>query len=371
MVVSHEPPVGAADRGCLVICDVSGYSHYLHRVELEHAQDVLADLTETVVEGLRPTLRLAKLEGDAAFVYALEEEVEASMLLDAIEATYFAFRLRVRDIDQATACTCAACRLIPQLDLKVISHYGRFSRWRVAGAEELTGPDVILAHRLLKNRVREDMSLGGYALHTEACVRALGLEPDELGLVEHRERHDDVGEVVCFVDDLAARWRYESERRRVFVVPSEAEFELAAELPASVPTVWEWVSSPEKRPLWEGATVRIDETTSGGRRGVGTTNHCVHGRQAAVQRILDWRPFRYFTIETDVPLIGPWACTFEFRELSEDATRVVMRARRLEGAKARAVWAVMRRRFMVGHEQDFERLRGLLLEEEAAHREPA
>lgn len=62
--------IGDTEPACLAIADISGYPEYLAGVELEHAQDILADLVTTVVTALRPTFRLAKLEGDAAFVYA-------------------------------------------------------------------------------------------------------------------------------------------------------------------------------------------------------------------------------------------------------------------------------------------------------------
>ena len=51
---------------CFLIADISGYTSYLAGVELDHAQDILADLIGTVVTALRPNFRLAKLEGDAA-----------------------------------------------------------------------------------------------------------------------------------------------------------------------------------------------------------------------------------------------------------------------------------------------------------------
>ena len=56
------------EPACLVIADIAGYSGYLAGVELDHAQDILADLVGTVVGALRPSFKLAKLEGDAAFV---------------------------------------------------------------------------------------------------------------------------------------------------------------------------------------------------------------------------------------------------------------------------------------------------------------
>lgn len=56
------------ELACLLIADIAGYTDYLAGVELDHAQDILADLVDTVVGRLRPTFRLAKLEGDAPSV---------------------------------------------------------------------------------------------------------------------------------------------------------------------------------------------------------------------------------------------------------------------------------------------------------------
>jgi hypothetical protein len=83
-----------AERGCLVISDISGYTGYLARSELEHAQDVLADLVATMVGALRPVLRLAKLEGDAAFAYALRGRSTARCCW-TLEGCYFAFHRRL------------------------------------------------------------------------------------------------------------------------------------------------------------------------------------------------------------------------------------------------------------------------------------
>ena len=111
MLSSPEP-------ACLLIADISGYTSYLVGSELDHAQDVLADLITTVVGAMRPGFRLAKLEGDAAFAYLMTERIDGSQLLDTVERTYFAFRRRLRDIAQASACECNACVLMPRLDLK-------------------------------------------------------------------------------------------------------------------------------------------------------------------------------------------------------------------------------------------------------------
>ena len=40
------------------------------------------------------------------------------------------------------------------------------------------------------------------------------------------------------------------------------------------------------------------EVATGGRRGAGSANHCRHGKDAAVEEILDWRPYDYVTDRT-------------------------------------------------------------------------
>ncbi len=86
----------ATESACLLLTDISGYTGYLAGVELDHAQDILADLMGTIVNALRPGSRLAKLEGEAAFMFAITEKLEGSLLLDTIERCY-AGRLGVRD----------------------------------------------------------------------------------------------------------------------------------------------------------------------------------------------------------------------------------------------------------------------------------
>jgi hypothetical protein len=355
VATDRDPMLEPADTGCLLIADISGYTSYLGATELEHAQDVLVDLMETLVRSLRPTFHIAQLEGDAAFGYALRGELEAATLLDAVEHTYFDFRRRTRDIAQATVCTCDACRRTPALDLKFVVHDGRFVRARVAGREQPTGLDVNLVHRLLKNTVRERLDLTAYALFTSACVEAVGIDPAALGMVEHRERYDDVGEVTCHVADLHARWQAEQERQRVFVTPDDAQFEFVRAFPVPPAVLWDWQTSPQKRLLWQTEFSRIDETHARGRRGVGTTNHCAHGRNVIVERILDWRPYDYLTMEITTPVIGPWTFTFEFVELDDGVTELRVRAEALSGRR-RLLWTLMQRPMRASMTANMDRL---------------
>ena len=164
---------------------------------------------------LDPPFRLAKFEGDAGFLFVEDGRAAGSLLVDAIEACYLAFRRRLRSIDAATSCDCASCRLAPRLDLKVFVHHGSYVHSRIAGRDELAGSDVILAHRLLKGTVAAEARTAGFALFTAAAVEALGLDPAALGMSAGEESIEHLGRVSTFVWDLEARWQAESGQRRL------------------------------------------------------------------------------------------------------------------------------------------------------------
>lgn len=315
--------VRATESGCLALADISGYTSYLVGAELDHAQDVLEDLTDTVIRSLTPPMHLSKLEGDAIFVYMPGSRVDASMLLDTLDAAYFAFRRRQEAIDRATQCDCNACVLIPRLDLKFVAHHGRFGRQRIAGGEELSGSDVILVHRLLKNRMADVLGHAGYAFYTDAVVAAMGIDPQPLRMRQHAEEVEDIGRVEGWLQDLHDRWAEERERRRVKVSPEEAVHVVSYDVPGPRPLTWSYLTEPGLRETWMPDIQRIDETTPEGRRVIGTRNHCVHGKNVVLEEILDWRPFDYYTLEVKppMPMLKPFRVTFELED-GADGTRV-------------------------------------------------
>ena len=89
--------MNSIERGCFLIADVSGYTRYLGSVELDHAQDILADLLGAVVANTS-VMRTAKLEGDAVFCHAPTGVLDGPALVDTIESCYFAFTRRRRTI---------------------------------------------------------------------------------------------------------------------------------------------------------------------------------------------------------------------------------------------------------------------------------
>ncbi len=328
------------EPACLVIADISGYTSYLAGVELDHAQDILADLTDAVVRALRPSFRLAKLEGDAAFAYVVTDLIDGSILQDTIEHCYIAFRRRLRDIGQASQCECNACTYIPRLDLKFVVHHGLIARQRMAGREELVGRDVVVVHRLLKNNVQAQLGIGAYALYTADCIRVMGLaDPAAAGLIEHREAVDIVGEVSGWVRDLEAVWQAAEAGTDLVVEAAQSAWTTTFTFEGPPAVVWEWVTSPARRLQWQAGVIAVNEDVVGGRRGVGTTNHCVHGRDAIVEEILAWHPPEVLTTRFQMPMPDvPKLTRSEIFEPTSDGTRTLLtvHVQRPSSAKHRA-----------------------------------
>jgi len=311
------------EQGFLVLADLTGYTAYLSGSELEHAPVIAGDLLETIVGRLDPPFRLAKFEGDAAFLFVEDGRADGSLLLDAIEAAYLAFRRRLRSIDQATSCECNSCRLAPRLDLKLFVHHGSYVHGRIAGRDELSGTDVILAHRLLKGEVAAAARLAGFALLTSAAIDALGVDALDMGLASASESIELLGEVLTYTWDLEARWQAESERRRLDVGDGRVLVDLQATVPADPSVVWAHLTAPALRSRWEGP-LAIEETSPAGRRGVGTVSQCITDRLATIEEIVDWHPYDHIGRRVAVPALGPVVVTTDL-EIVAGGTRILLR----------------------------------------------
>ena len=80
---------------------------------------------------------------------------QGDRVLERLEATYRSFvESRTRAIPSSDH-ICTACPRVANLDLKVVIHRGPAVRQSVGSGSDLLGPAVTVAHRLLKNTVRD------------------------------------------------------------------------------------------------------------------------------------------------------------------------------------------------------------------------
>jgi hypothetical protein len=187
----------AIRRAVLLIADIGGYTHYMHwnRTHLAHAQQTVAQLLEAVIDAGKG-LKLAKLEGDAAFFWA--PDGNAKVLVERLSRMRQSFLVRRERLKKDIACECASCAQLDNLSLKFVAHEGEVAEQRVKRHVELAGVDVILVHRMLKNAV----PIPEYVLMTESVAQCLDDSMRQLCLPLIHD-FEGIGETSTHYIDLA------------------------------------------------------------------------------------------------------------------------------------------------------------------------
>ena len=184
-------------NAALVLADISGYTRFvkLHAASLLHAEQIITELMEAVIDTAHDPLMLNKLEGDAAFLYARIDtagKAAAKEITQQVYGFFAAFRLKQQALITAVngGCPCDACRQIEKLRLKAVVHCGPVVIKRIRQFEELAGESVIVAHRLLKNPLTSDE----YILMTNRFCQLSDALPSQ-ALERHIEVYEDLGDV--------------------------------------------------------------------------------------------------------------------------------------------------------------------------------
>ena len=309
-------------HGYLLIADISGYTSFVAKTELEHSHEILSDLLGLLVEKFQPLMTISKLEGDAVFAYAVENIfTRGETLIEFIESTYVAFRDKQVSMKRATTCTCNACRNIPTLDLKFIAHHGDFIIQNVMNIRELVGSDVNLIHRLTKNHVSDVTGWRAYMMFTEKCLDHLDMNLDDTHV--QMEQYEHLGEIKTYNIDLHKRYKEITDTRQIMVDEKDADLIVSVDFSTPPAVTWEWMQDPIKRNLWNGGHVHwsLGERPKG-RAGKGASNHCAHGKSVSTEVAVDWRPFDYSTADSFENGKKTFTETFRFEPLPDGGTRV-------------------------------------------------
>ena len=286
-----------ANKGYFIITDISGYTEYLTASELDHAHEILQSLFDAQLKSIKFPLKISGFRGDAIFMYTPEAcFVNPQSFLETLENLYIVFSDTLQQMQINTTCTCRACRNMSMLDLKMCIHYGDYIIQKLGDREELLGADVIVPHRMLKNHVIEQTGIKSYALFSEAAAQALQLSELTHPLVPHSESYEHIGEIRMQVFDLRPIWQSIQARRRHFVSKEEAWVSHEIDLPYPPLLVWEILNTPslEAKVLLLDVAERTDNL--GGRVREEARFHCAHEDSHFFARMIDWKPFEYYTI---------------------------------------------------------------------------
>lgn len=198
---SGAPPEPRTERVVLILADISGYTRFMlaNQETLAHGQTIISKLLESIIREVEIPLEIKEIEGDAVFLYAIRPADEAAWaqtrkLIGRKLVTFFeAFSRSLLAASEFALCECPSCANIDQLRLKIVVHSGRALFHRVGRFSDVSGVDVILVHRLLKNAVPSDE----YVLMTEAAYRDIGF-PADVEVLRGEEHYDGFGAIPTF-----------------------------------------------------------------------------------------------------------------------------------------------------------------------------
>lgn len=186
----------------IILVDISGYTRFIkfHKISLLHAEKIIAELMESILKQVEVPVITHEILGDAISLYAIDEEKEdqAIRIYGQLQKYFSAFRVREAAlISGCSLCRCDACKQVGKLKLKAILHYGKAAFTKIQNIRKISGEDIILSHRLLKN----SLTSKEYILMTKAFADRSPLL-DLSGLQKHTEHDPDLGTIHLLVRDL-------------------------------------------------------------------------------------------------------------------------------------------------------------------------
>ena len=153
--------------------------------------------------------------------------------------------------------------------------------------------------------------------------------------------------MVGWVTDLSAAWEEERRRERTKITDDDALAVITVWPAVPRGILWEWATSPAQRIRWTSGMTDVVEDLVNGRRGVGTVNHCAHGKDVSIEEVLDWFPPEYETKRIKTPFRGVprLVITMELIAHGSDQTDLVYRVARPHSLKDRLILQAMEGQF--------------------------
>lgn len=293
-------------NGSFILADIGGYTTFLTDVGIEHAKEITSHLFNALFKVDPGSWKVGNVEGDCLFLYS-DARQSPQNVFAYVRRLYETFRESIAEVASGSTCRCGACDRSGDLTLKFVVHGGEFDTHDIVGRQELIGPDVVVAHRLLKNSV----PVREYALVTTSLAevaRASGLK-----VVPGRDEYGDVGSIdYLYVDFHDVREAF-AKSREIYLTEQSADVAASIDIAAPPDFVWSIVMDPRMAKRWSPTLIEL-ETLSGVMTEVDSVHTCLHGdagKMVHYRVAYDGQGRRMTDRLSHVPLVERMLQTFE------------------------------------------------------------
>lgn len=175
----------------IFIPDMNGFTGYISNTDIKVTKKVIPALLEEIIDADELNLNMAEIQGDAVLFYKIGEPPSPSELVAQSKRIFLAFSKKLEELSKQYPET--PISLPDSLGIKIVTHFGKIGLTKIKGHVKLIGPDVIIAHRLLKNSTQADE----YLLMTEQYASRFSEEELEkvFAFGELRHGQDDYAHI--------------------------------------------------------------------------------------------------------------------------------------------------------------------------------
>lgn len=185
--------------GIIFIPDISGFTRFVNETEISHSQHIIGELLEVIIQATDDAFEVSEIEGDAVLFFRLEENPVLADLENLVHTIFKNFHQHLKYYQRDLICHCGACSSVSNLSLKFIMHYGLLSTFAVNDRIKLSGRDIIVAHRFLKNK----LTMKDYILISGELAQKSTTTPEELhDYVLTHEEFEGLGELSYYYRPL-------------------------------------------------------------------------------------------------------------------------------------------------------------------------
>jgi len=143
----------------MLICipDISGFTQFMSETDADLSSKVISSLLNNIIYSNKIGLKVSEIEGDAVLFYKSGELPSLKLLIDQCIYFYKEFYKQLETLKEIHDNSIDSHKIPTTLGLKIILHYGKeIDSVQIGKHIKLMGEDVIVAHKLLKNKVPKD-----------------------------------------------------------------------------------------------------------------------------------------------------------------------------------------------------------------------
>ena len=182
-----------AEQATILIPDISGYTEFVSKTEIDHSSHIINRLLETIIEAAGADYVISEVEGDAVLMYKKGTPPSKREIIEQCVKIFTAFHTVLKEMKSVSICQCGSCLGMGDMTLKFVIHYGAIEEIIVTRFVKASGIDMVIAHRLLKNGIGNHE----YILVTKNYLNNIpdADETMQLSWEPSREAYASIGEV--------------------------------------------------------------------------------------------------------------------------------------------------------------------------------